>query len=123
MFLGEHANRVHVHNLLKNSSYLATLQSIEARNEKPLSCDDPEFQCLDTEWIHEPGIHVGICEEEIIFLVKIRYMIIISSPHHLLPVILISQCMEGDVTRAAEEHSNKSSNTDGLVDMRSYNQE
>jgi hypothetical protein len=77
LLLGESKEKIHIHNLVMDSSYLADLQGLEVRRSGPLSHDDPEFRKHDTEWIYEPGLHIGISSGEeghhIVFMVRIRY--------------------------------------------------
>ncbi|KIJ89396.1 hypothetical protein K443DRAFT_16172 [Laccaria amethystina LaAM-08-1] len=73
MLLGEPIDHVHVHNLSWNPTYLAKLQSLEVQQDSPLSYHDPEFKDLNTKWIHEPGVHLGIrqARRQIIFMMRI----------------------------------------------------
>lgn len=87
--LGEPVDHVHIHNLLWDSTYLAKLQHLEAKQDSPLSYHNPEFKSLNTKWIHEPGVHLGIHQatRQIIFMLRVTYVnyyLII-----LLPVIYI----------------------------------
>jgi hypothetical protein len=65
--------------LTKDSDHLSKLQSLEFKKKAPLFHCDPEFIALETKWIYETGLHVGISRGAdgllcIIFMVKIRYV-------------------------------------------------
>ena len=76
MILGEPVDRVRVHNLSYNSKYLAKIQSLEVKRNSPLSSHDVEFKSLNTEWIHQPGVHIGIrqARRQIVFMLRITYV-------------------------------------------------
>jgi hypothetical protein len=79
MLLGETIDRVHIHNLVLDARYLKELQSLEVKRNHPLSYNDPEFKLLNTKWIYEPGVHIGIhqARKQIIFMLRIMYANII----------------------------------------------
>jgi hypothetical protein len=79
MLLGEAVDRVHVHNLSYNSKYLAEIQSLEVKRNSPLSSYDVEFKLLNTKWIYQSGVHIGIRQatRRIIFMLRITYANII----------------------------------------------
>jgi hypothetical protein len=71
MLLGEDIAHVHIHDLVHNPDFRKDLQKLETKLSVPLSYRNPDFELLNTTWIHEPGVHIGICGEEIIFMVRI----------------------------------------------------
>lgn len=75
LLLGELVNRVYIHNLSWNSEYLANIQSLEVKRNTPLLSHDPEFKGLNTEWMSEPGVHIGIrqARRQIVFMLRITY--------------------------------------------------
>jgi hypothetical protein len=83
MVLGEPVDQVHIHNLSWNSKYLASIQSLEVKHNSPLSYHDIEFKSLQTKWIHESGVHVGIrqARRQIVFMLRITYANLSFIPH------------------------------------------
>jgi len=76
--LGEPVERIHVHNLSWDSKYLANIKALEVNRNSPISCHDVEFKRLNTKWIHEPGVHIGIRQatRKIVFMLRIMYVIL-----------------------------------------------
>jgi hypothetical protein len=75
----------HLHIVSEDEEYFQKLTTIEAQNHQPISMTDPAFMECGTEWIYEPGLHIGWDneKEEIVFAVRIRlekFLQNISSP-------------------------------------------
>lgn len=64
---------VFVHRVFKNPDYFKTICDIESATNSPLSANDPAFPKEKTQWIYEPGLHLGLdSENAVIFAIRIR---------------------------------------------------
>ncbi|KAF9039138.1 hypothetical protein BJ165DRAFT_1496354 [Panaeolus papilionaceus] len=62
---------VHTHELEYNQHHLDGVLALEHATGKPLDPKDPNFCAIGTKWISEEGIHLGMCNNEVIFVARI----------------------------------------------------
>lgn len=69
-------DQVFVHRVSKKPDYFRKLCDLESSTNAPLSADDVAFPKEQTEWIHEPGLHLGLdADNGVVFAIKIRFVI------------------------------------------------
>lgn len=67
--------QVFVHRLSKKPEYFEKICKIESTTNAPLSVNDTAFPKEQTEWLYEPGLHLGLDgDNTVIFAVKIRFV-------------------------------------------------
>lgn len=64
---------VFVHRVFKKPDYFKAICELESATNSPLSANDTAFPKERTQWIYEPGLHLGLdSENTVIFAVRIR---------------------------------------------------